>query len=64
MTIQDKALRILSNSCLVDFRTSLDWAQWMREVAWAAEKNDAEKIERLYAEQQRGKLKSASCSVI
>lgn len=41
------ALDAIKKSCLLDFETSLAWAQWCRKVCEAAHDGDAERLREL-----------------
>ena len=43
--IMTDALLMIGGSCLADFETPLEWAQWCRDVAIAAKNEDEEELE-------------------
>ena len=50
-TIEQRAIDAIRKSSSMEFKTSLDWGQWCRNVAYAAWNNDEAKLTELTKEE-------------
>ena len=50
-TIEQRAIEAIRKSSSMEFKTSLDWGQWCRNVALAAWNNDEAKLTELTKEE-------------